>query len=296
MSFPTGLLDSYITEGERILLALPRSLFCPAFAGFLAIGRFTRYKVSDQKDDLDKAILHFTKSILGPWVGPNPNIPRAFSNLACALLERSKVYKQPEDASHAANYLRHLCERHKPDEKFGIPRHRVTKLLVDALAVQVKLEAGNAMQIIEEMAVLLLTLDISNVDTTHTIDIFVEAALSKTSTLLPQADQPLDQIIECLRAVRKHQPGLHTAHLVLFHCLSRRYEMTFVDDDYKEAVSVLEEIIASSPPGYVDDRLAAEAQECMVKFAIRRSTVFRTPESSEEAIYRAHALLGSSYV
>jgi hypothetical protein len=160
------------------------------------------------------------------------------------------LYKQPEDASHATSYLRHLRERHKP-EKFGIPRHRVTKLLVVALDVKVKLGAGNAMQTIKEMAVLLLTLDISDVDSTgtlaRTIKLFVEAVLSKIRPLL--TDQPLDQVIEGLRAMRKHQPGLHVARLVLFRCISCRYEMTFVDDDYKVAVSVLEGVLASNLPG-----------------------------------------------
>jgi hypothetical protein len=117
---------------------------------------------------------------------------------------------------------------------------------MDALAVQVKLDVGNAIQTSKEMAVPLLNLDISDVDTTRTIKLFVEAVLSKLRLLLP--DQPLDQVTECLLAVRKHQPGLHMVRLALFHCISCRREMTFVDDDRKVAVSVLEGVLASSPP------------------------------------------------
>src|SRR6266702_7010687 len=137
-------------------------------------------------------------------------------------------------------------------------------MLVDALALQVELEAGNVMQNVEEMAVLcreLLTLDMSVVDITRTsraISPFVGAVLSKIRPGVP--DQPLDQVIECLRAARKHTPDLREARFALGNSLSCRYCLTFVNNDYEEAASVLDEIIASSSPADSQDEFVAAAQ------------------------------------
>ena len=67
-----------------------------------------------------------------------------------ALLKRSKVTNHPEDAIFAAKCLHYI--RDQPCQAFGIPRHDVTTLLVDALAFQVKLETGNVEQTTGEMA------------------------------------------------------------------------------------------------------------------------------------------------
>ncbi len=171
-------------------------------------------------------------------------------------------------------------------------------MLVDALALQVELEAGNVMQNVEEMAVLcreLLTLDMSVVDITRTsraISPFVGAVLSKIRPGVP--DQPLDQVIECLRAARKHTPDLREARFALGNSLSCRYCLTFVNNDYEEAASVLDEIIASSSPADSQDEFVAAAQRSVTRLALIRSTVHKTPEYSEEAIYRALAFLSSS--
>ncbi|KAI9457830.1 CHAT domain-containing protein [Lactarius psammicola] len=265
----------------------------PAGVYHLATARFDRYELSNKKDDLDKAILHLTESILlQPWScqEPKPNIVTHFFNLALALDQRSNDFKQPEDAAYAAKYFRHLQDR--LHEILGFPRHEVTTLLVDALAVQVEFGAGNVMQNIGEMAVLcreLLTLGLSDVDTTSSTALFARAVLSKISMLIP--DQPLDQVIECLRAARKHKPYLRAARYGLAWSLICRYRMTFVNDDYEEAVSVLDELITSSSPGDRQGEFIAEAQQLLTMLAMVRSKLHETPEYSEEAIYRAHTFL-----
>jgi hypothetical protein len=68
----------------------------------------------------------------------------------------------------------------------------------------VELEAGNVMQNIWEMAVLLhelLTLDTSDIDTSHIIFLIYAVVMSNIRPAVP--DQPLDELIECLRAARK---------------------------------------------------------------------------------------------
>ncbi len=280
-------IDSFLTDVQLLLLSLPRSHpLRPARVYSLALVRLDRHELSNEKDDLDKAILHFTESIfLQPrsWPEPKPNILLILFNLAVALNKRSKEYKQSEDATCAAKYLRHL--RDQPHQALGFPCHQVTTLLVDALAVQVKLEAVNVMQNIGEMADLcreLLTLDLSDVDSTRSIYLLARAVLSKIRLKVP--DQPLDQLIECLRAARKHKPDLREAHFSLALSLNCRYCMTFVNDDYEEAASVLDEIITSSTPRDSQDMFVAYAQEFATRQAMIRSKMHETPEYLEEAI------------
>ncbi|KAH9161535.1 hypothetical protein EDB89DRAFT_1913841 [Lactarius sanguifluus] len=189
--------------------------------------------IFNQREDRDKSILHETEAILLPprsWLGQDPNILETFFALALALVNRSKVFGQYKDAIYAARYLRYL--RDQP--QFGSRRHEVTASLVD-------LEARNVMQCIEEMAVLcheLLTLDPSNDDTTDSLTHLAGVFLSKFSLSAP--DQPLNQIIECLRLARKHRLDMGVS-FALAASLLCRYFTTFVNDDYEEAASALDE-------------------------------------------------------
>jgi CHAT domain-containing protein len=262
------------------------------------VERLDRYELSNQQEDLDKAILHLTESILlqpRSTPEPKPNIVFAFFNLSVALYQWSNASKQPEDVAYVAKYLRHL--RDQPQETLGFPPHHVTTLLVDALASQVKLGAGNLMQNIEEMAVLcreLFTLDMLDDDTSRSITRFALTVMSKIRPGVP--DQPLDQLIECLRASRKHKPDLREARFALALALSCRYIMTFKNDDHEEAASILDEIITSSPSGGSQDTFIGMAHEFSTRQAMIRSKVQQKPEFLEEAIYRARAFLSTSSV
>ncbi len=289
-------LDSAISYLQYSLSTSPRShphrlkhLFK------LAIARRERHLLSNDKNDLDKSILHLTEVVLlQPYSylpAPVPDILEALLFLALALLWRSKGLKQPEDAAYAAKYLRHL--RDQPHEAFKFPHHRVTTSLVEALAFQVELKPGNVMHTIEEMAMLcreLLTLDTSEGDTTHTITLLARVVGSRISPWDP--DQPLDSVIECLREASTCKPDLRAARLALAHSLGCRYFLTYVDDDYEEAVSmalahslgcryfltyvdddyeeavsILDEIIGSNPP---EDILVAQALQLVTYLAMIR--------------------------
>ncbi|KAI9441131.1 CHAT domain-containing protein [Lactarius psammicola] len=260
--------------------------------------RLQRHMRSNEREDLDKAILHFTESLLlapHSWLEYDGQlILTVLFRLAFALIKRSEVSNQPEDAICAAKYLRHL--RHQPHSPFSVPRHRVTTTLVHALASQVELEAGNVMQNIEEMAVLcreLLTLNASDSDTTGSITLFTRVVAG--SKILPLGpDPPSNQVIDCLRLVRKHKPDLPEAHYALALSLGCRYSMTLVNDDYEEAASVYDEIITSSSAGDSQDGFVAIAQQAVTLLAMLRSVVHKNPEYSEEAIYRARAITGQS--
>ncbi|KAI9454285.1 CHAT domain-containing protein [Lactarius psammicola] len=289
-------IDSKITQFQHVLSISSRydphrrlSVHC------LAMLRLLRHMWSNQREDLDKAILHFTESLLlAPcsWLEYGRVILTALFHLAFALLKRSEVCNQPDDTIYAAKYLRHL--RHQPHPPFCVLCRRVTTTLVHALASQVKLEAGNVTQDIEEMAVLCheLLMDASDSDIIGPITLFAKVVTSETRLFAP--DPPSNQVIDCLRLVRKYKPDVSEARHALALSLGCRYCMTCVNDDYEEAASIFDEIIASSSPGDGQDELMVMIKVTVRELAGIRSSMHENPEYSEEAIYRAHAYPGQS--
>ena len=153
--------------------------------------------------------------------------------------------KQPGDAIYATKYLVHL--RDQPHETLNISRHNVTESLVYALAFQVELEAGHAMQNIREIANLsreLLTMEMADIDTTRLVDIIFKVVLSEIRPDVP--GQPLDELIECLGAAMKRRPDLPQGRAAFAISLGTRYSMTSVNDDYEEAMSIFDEFWGQS--------------------------------------------------
>ena len=251
-------------------------------------------------EDLDNSISNFTESILLPplsWLQHGLCILEAFFFLSDALFARAKASKQPEDVIHATKYLSHLQDQ--PHEIPNTPRHKVTTSLVDALALQVELELDNVMQNIREMAVLsreLFTLETSDIDTTHLIVLLSEAVLSQITPGTP--DQPLDELIESLRAAGMHRPDLIEGRMALAVSLVSRYCMTSVNDDYEEAILILDETTSSPRKSQDKSSLAYALQELAPGLAAmltqRRWILFQSPEYLEEAIYRTRACSSSA--
>ena len=266
----------------------------------LAEIRYVRYTRLNQREDLDKAIIHFAESILlSPlsWLQHGPIILYTLSLLADTLSLRSTVSKQPEDVICATEYLSHL--RDQPHELFVIPHHKVTTSLVNTLALQVELEAGNVMRNIREMAVLSRELlETSDVDAAHFITIIRAVVTSKIHPGIP--GQPLDELIEFLRVARKRRPDLLEGHMTFAICLVYRYIMTFQHNDYEEAASILDDIIAnSSPENSQDQSIAltrAFATGLVTVLAMMRSNTFQTPENVEEAIFRTRTCVSSALI
>jgi hypothetical protein len=292
-------IDSSITQFQHILSMSSRSDSPrPVFVTILAMMRHRRYTLSNQREDLDKAIVYFTESILLPpisWLQNGPVILHTLFLLANSLVMRSKVSKQPEDVIYAIKYLIHLR-----DQPVVIPCYYVTALLVDALALQVELEAGNVTQNIREMAALsreLLTLETSGVDTTHTILLTCSFVLSRIPTFNP--DQSLDEIIEFLRVARGHRPDILECHIAFARSLCCRHSMTCRNDDYEEVTSVLDEILTYPSARDTGDESVAKAlryaTDLSTGLAIVRSIACPTPEDLEEAINRTRTHSDSPY-
>ena len=266
----------------------------------LAMTQLERYELSKQRDDLDSAIVNLTKSILLPplsWLPIGPQTFHALFCLASVLFMRSVVSNQPEDVISATKFL--FLLRNQPLEIPTISRHLVTEVLVRTLGLQVELEAGSAMQNIREIAILsreLLTVETSDIDTTRLIDLIWKVAVLKIRPNAP--DQPLDELIECLRVAMKRRPDLPQARTTFSLSLMCRYVRTSRDDDYEEAMSILDELTTS---GNSRDKSVAFYQEFATSLAALlagfRSNAHWSPEYLEEMIYRIYrnrALLGSS--
>jgi CHAT domain-containing protein len=262
-----------------------------------------RYKLSNQRDDLDKSILYLTESLLlSPlsWLAHGPMIVEVLYHLALSLLTRSRLSKEPEDSIHAATYFRHL--QNPAQAPLVFLRPSVTASLVETLALQIELKAAGGIveRTLEEMAVLthgLLTSNPSSDNTTSASTCFGKAVSSELTELSVFQGQLMNQIIECLRLTRTHKPELLWIHMTLIRCLYARHDI-IVNDDLGEAVSILDELIASSSPGggSLGDEFLAMLQEHLPNIAMFRSMVGSNPEHSEEAIYRARAFLASSSV
>jgi CHAT domain-containing protein len=221
------------------------------------------------------------------WLQHGPIILQALFLLAYSLYFRSKLYQRPGDVITATTFFFQL--RHQPHEIPTIPRHRITEYLVQTLALQVELEVGNVMQNIREIAILsreLLAVEASDIDTTRLIDIIKTVVQSKI--LLGVPDQPLDELIECLRAAMKRRPDLLQARTAFAMSLISRYNMTSVEDDYEEAMIILDNIITSeNSQDETVARYKVFATGLAAALAMIRSNSHWTPEYSEEAIYRA---------
>ena len=294
-------IDSSITQSQRLLSNSPRS--DPHRLDYmmsLASKQLERYKLSNQREDLDKAIVHVTKSIL---LSPLSLLQDGSTILSClfllanTLFLRSKVSKQPEDAICATKHLYHL--RDQPHEIPSIPRYKVTALLVAVLTFQVELEGGNAMQNIREMVVLSRELlETSDVDTTHYIGLIHVVVISKIRPAVP--GQPLDEIIEFSRVAMKRRPDLLEGHITFAVSLVFRYIKSCGNHDYEEATSILDKIIANNSHWNNRDEFVAltraTATGLVAVLAMARSIFYQTPENVEEAIYRTRTCVNSPSV
>jgi tetratricopeptide (TPR) repeat protein len=286
-----------IATVQKSLSSFPRSH--PEYIAhvqILAKVRFERYKLSHQKEDLDKSILHFNEAIFLPDILAKPflNAVQTLFNLAIALLSRSEEFKQSEDIKSSIEYLRHL--RGFPLDSFDLPRTDVTTSLTQALRTQVRLGAGNGTQDINEMVVLCIELLSSRQSAAILAEAFSylrEAAEIELNRGL--TTEMIDDVIECLReAVKAYPPGSYDAwHQVVYalaFTLHLRFLKTHSKKDCEEADALLEKILE---PGGCPDAFRDEAFKLSVLLAFGRSVGFLEPEYSEVAISRLRAYFGS---
>ena len=264
----------------------------------LVVARFVRYKRSQQREDLNKSIVHCTEAIFLPPISQdNPGLKNGFQllfQLAFALLDRSEKFKRPEDVKPAIECLRYL--RRIPLDQFDVSRSLVTTSLIRALAIQVESEAGNGTKNIEEM-----------------VDLCREflPSSSKFSTISPDAPfltlldtvsiefsrgrtDSLDQVIGCLRGAVEMRPPVSRLLLAVAQALCIRFFAAHSNDDYEEATALLEMFL--DPAGECPNSLRDLATSLATALALTRSTIFEDPGYAEVTTSRLNYELRSSSV
>ncbi len=264
-----------------------------------------RYSLSQQKEDLDKSVVHYTEAIFLPSVSGaehSLNIVQIFYYLATALLYRSEDFEQPEDVKYSIEYFQYIRGLGLPLESFDIPIDVLTKLLIQALAVQVLLEAGDGTRNVEEMVVLCRELLTTDISADFPIGAFVYLKRAVNSEFdKGRAVQPLDNAIECLRDAVKAvdvscQPKSYDVLLALADALRARFMVTHSNNDYDGAMALLERILDPNQPGECPDSIRDRASKHVTLLTFTRSTIFQNPEYSEMAISRLRAELSSSSI
>jgi len=290
---PISDIDGEISHYQCILSSLHRSdPLTLSLVVALACSYNNRYVRSDRKEDLDKAIFHFTQAIFVPrpsWYIDGPNIVQMFFLLATVLLQRSYNFDQPSDAQYCAEYFRYL--QSQPLESFDIPCSQVRASLVAALASQVNVGIGDPVRHMDEMTDHCRELLASDVPQSHLLD----AARALASAKFINREQSLvlevsDKVVKCLREANRRLDSRELAHDFADH-LRRRFVVTSAIDDYEEAMALYDKIISSESNGDYTGPYLEDAAYSSASLAWNRARIYGNPEYSEEAIHRCRSFL-----
>ncbi|KAI0303328.1 CHAT domain-containing protein, partial [Multifurca ochricompacta] len=234
--------------------------FTSTFPSILATTQHTRYGLSDDEEDLDKAILHFTEMVFlpHPWVVSSKNIVQIFFSLASALLHRLAKFKRPEDAKFLIEYLRYL--RDQPLEVLDVPRNEVTGFLIE-------LGPDDMMKDIDEVVILcreLLTSDIAAA--------LAPAIITKFSAV--NKDRALSQ-------AHLRLPDLQEVSFALAWFLLLRFHETYLNTDCEEAIAILDRITTSPALGDNSESHRDISSIIIAAVAYRRWVTCETPRDLE---------------
>ena len=286
-------IDDQISRHQRILLSLPRSE--PSHVSHIqALARLynNRYVQSNQKEDLDRAIFHFTQAVFATshsWDIDGQNIVQTFFLLASILLQRSDHFNQPSDAHYCAEYFRYL--QSQPLEVFDVPSNQVRASLVVALASQVKVGIGDAVRHIDEMTGHCHELLASDVPQSH-LSRATRALASANLTYHEQsfALEVSDKVIKCLREANRRLDSHELAYSFAGH-LFTRFVATHVIDDYEESMAIFDRIISLESNGTGPGPYLEDAAYYSASLAWNRARIYGNPEHFEEAVHRCRSFL-----
>ena len=213
--------------------------------------------------------------------------------LAIALLQRSQKSKQPDDVSSVIDHFRRLLDH--PLETYGISRNRVMVSLVEALSIRTRLGSGDRTQDIEDMIALCDELKQDGpADVTNSALSFLFLAVAGDSSTNENLNLLSDKSIESLRGASMRWPSCLAFSFALATSFLRRFVQTFSDDDYNEAVAILNRIIASSNREDSTAFWSNWSSALLTTAASIRSTIYGNPEYVEEAISHLDSLRCSS--
>jgi CHAT domain-containing protein len=291
-------IDNHIAISENALLLFLRPLFERIFyVHVLTKARYDRFLLLQQKEDLDKSIVRCTEAILLPspsQVGLSVNVVQLLFSLAHALLSRSLIFKQPQDAKSSTKYLQYL--QGLPLNSFGVPRDDIARSLTLALQFGSEAEDGTQNHV-DTMVAHCRKLLTSNTATDFPVDSIVSlinAVFFEFNSL--RHVRSIDQVIECLRYMVKMCPGSREALSALANTLCIRFIATYSNDDYEESAALLEKALDPNQPGECSYLVRDIASLSAALLAYAKSAFFQNPGSSEMATSHLRTLLTSSSV
>jgi hypothetical protein len=255
-------------------------------------------EVNDKNHHHEQLILGLTELICHP-IPPHKRNPgfifvQIFYLLTVVIFYRAMDW-HPEYVKCCIMHL-HYLRGQWPEAPINLP-FSLTEMLVHTLTVQVQLELGDVDQDIEEIADLcheLLNSDIPVEALTNPIVAFCVAVVSRLKNT-SQSYIPSEKVVDSLRKAVTYIPDLPDSPLLLADCLRQRFRETLSDDDYKEGMTILDQINTSNDP---EDGLSPESDLALTLaggFAIIRSSVSGKPEHLEETIYRLRVLEAKSH-
>ncbi|KAI9434539.1 hypothetical protein F5148DRAFT_1380447 [Russula earlei] len=279
-------IDNDISGFHNVMLSLSRShpqrVYC---VQRLAIARYERFCLSGHQDDLEQSMRYRTEAIFLPWDECPMNIVDLFVLLTLSLYLRSYESRQPEDVKWCIRCLRYLH-----NQPFYLPPNDIAKFLVDMLALQIKLESGDMVWNIDEMATLCHDLLESDAPKAEFI-VSIEALVNAVNTWFPRSAElrPLsEKVIECLREANRCLPDLRPAvSIALAESLHDHFLHTLSNDVYEEGLAILDNIVALPTAFPAALRLVA-------LFASKQSFLRGKPEYIEKEICRFRALLAEA--
>jgi tetratricopeptide (TPR) repeat protein len=288
-------LDGQILRYQRRLESLPRSdptrptLLCRCLTAL----RSQRRVLSNEKSDLDKAITHFTEAIL--LVPPTQDLVFAFFHLAAYLSVRFSSYRQPDDLKSSIKYFRFLRIHLHSLEAFDIPRTSgdLPAHLFIVLANNLVLTPCDMVQDLEEMVALIpefITADISTYHRKIAIEVFNQAVTVTEMFRREDTQQVANQVIQVLREATVLNLDLDISY-ALARCLAARFYSTLVTNDYDEAMTIADRIVATHSPGNNLTKIQKEAMRLISDLLVSRLNTFSRPEYLEDAIHRILALV-----
>ena len=265
----------------------------------LADLRSKRFRLSDDKEDLDKSIVHYTEAILLLSVpGDRPyltNTIQLLFHLARTLFDRSQVSNRPVDNKYAIEYLQYL--RGLPVDSSHVSRRSLTIALILALAEAIRVESHGTHNI-DEMLVLFRELITSDLLAGCHEDIFLVFFALKVAMNAEYSRgrvEYLDAVIEYLRdAIKIYSPDSLLILFSLAGALHIRFMETHSNADYEESMALYERVTDTSQPGGCPDYIRDMASLNASFVSFDRSTLFKNPEYSEATISRLRTELGSS--
>ncbi|KAH9012803.1 CHAT domain-containing protein [Lactarius pseudohatsudake] len=259
----------------------------------LANVRWARYRLSQTKEDLDKAIVQFTEAIF--LLSDSRRIVRLLFRLAYALLVRFERFKQPDGLNSSIEYFRYL--RGLPLDFSDALDNLVTPLLIRALAVESEAASGDGTRNIREMVVLCHELLTSDMSAHFPVAPFISLKDAVIAEFRQGRLESLDQVIECLRdAVKIRPPESHGVWFPLVNTLLVRFVVAHSNDDYKEAMALIEGVLDPNRPGESPDSVRGQATIFAALFARARSAIFQNPEYSQVAMSHLRTSLGSPFL